>query len=64
MIRKPVHVRQLTGHVRSAPLALVGVEGAPPVAHVLEQQSEAIRYFKILCTILHDFLLNIYSTLV
>ena len=41
-IRKPLHVRELAEHVRRSSLALVGVEGAPGIMEVLDQQAEAL----------------------
>jgi 16S rRNA (uracil1498-N3)-methyltransferase len=43
VLRRPLHVSQLAAHVAEAPLALVGVEGAAPVAEVLQRRADAIR---------------------
>lgn len=43
MMRKPVHVSKLADKVAGSPLALVGVEGAPPVSEVLQIEEAALR---------------------
>ena len=43
VMRKPLHVGSLAATVAAAPLALVGMEGAPPVAQVLREEAEAVR---------------------
>ncbi|CAL8467991.1 g7529 [Coccomyxa elongata] len=42
-MRKPLHVSSLASIVAAAPLALVGMEGAPPVAQVLQEEAGAVR---------------------
>ena len=41
-IRQAVHVSGLAERVEKSPLALVGVEGAPAISEVLQQEAEAI----------------------
>ena len=43
VMRKPLHVSSLAKIVEAAPLALVGMEGAPPVAQVLQKEAAALR---------------------
>lgn len=43
VMRKPLHTSSLADIVAAAPLALVGLEGAPPVAQVLRDEAAAIR---------------------
>ena len=41
-IRVPLHVKELAEHVKKSSLALVGVEGAPAIMDVLDQQADAL----------------------
>ena len=43
VMRKPLHTSSLADIVAAAPLALVGLEGAPPVAQVLRDEAAAVR---------------------
>ena len=42
LIRTPVHVSELAERVCKSPLTLVGVEGAPVISEVLQQEAEAL----------------------
>lgn len=42
-MRRPLHTNNLAELVAAAPLALVGLEGAPPVAQVLRDEAAAFR---------------------
>ncbi len=41
-IRTPLHASKLAGHVGKSSLALVGVEGAPPIFEVLQQETDRL----------------------
>ncbi len=43
VMRRPLHTNSLAELVAAAPLALVGLEGAPPVAQVLRDEAAAFR---------------------